>query len=186
LRWVEKDVEEIKAFAEATGMQLRTIPGAAARRGTVLDLLARPPRLLHLSCHFKPDIVDMANSAFLLADGERLTVEALSHCPLHGCDLALLLGCETASRPPAAPDSAIVGVDAALLRLGVRSVVSSQWPVDDHASHLFLAALLAALREPGMSKAAAVRQAQMAVLNCGFAPFRHPAHWAAFVLSGQG
>ncbi|MFN6250509.1 MAG: CHAT domain-containing protein [Acetobacteraceae bacterium] len=186
LRWVEKDVEEINTFAEATGMQLRTVPGAAARRGTVLDLLARPPRLLHLSCHFKPDIVDMANSAFLLADGERLTVEALSRCPLRGVDLALLLGCETASRQPAAPDSAIVGVDAALLRLGVRSVVSSQWPVDDHASHLFLAALLAALREPGMSKAAAVRQAQMAVLNCGFAPFRHPAHWAAFVLSGQG
>jgi hypothetical protein len=186
LRWVEKDSEEIRAFAETTGMPLRTIPGAAARLDAVLDLLARPPRLLHLSCHFKTDIVDMANSAFLLAEGERLTVEALSRCPLRGCDLALLLGCETASRPPAAPDTMIVGVDAALLRLGVRSVVSSQWPVDDHASHLFLSALLAALRQPGMNKAAAVRQAQMAVLHCGFAPFRHPAHWAAFVLAGQG
>jgi CHAT domain-containing protein len=186
LRWVEKDKDEISAFAGATGQRLRTVSGPGARLDAVLAVLSSPPRTLHFSGHFRADIVDMAKSAFLLADGERLTVEALSQCPLRGCDLALLLGCETASRPPAAPDSAIVGVDAALLRLGVRSVVSSQWPVDDHASHLFLVALLAALREPGMSKAAAVQLAQMAVLHCGYPPFRHPVHWAAFTLAGQG
>jgi CHAT domain-containing protein len=186
LRWVEKDREAIGAFAAATGMRLRTMPSAETGRDAVLDLLRQPPRMLHFSCHFKADILDMAQSAFLLAGTERLTVDALSRCPLRGCDLALLLGCETASRPPAAPGSAIVGVDAALLRLGVRSVVSSHWPVDDQASHLFLQALLAAVQRPGVSKAAAVRQAQMAVMQCGFAHFRHPVHWAAFALVGQG
>jgi CHAT domain-containing protein len=186
LPWVEKDRAEIKAFAEATRMQLRAIPDEEVRRYAVLDLLSSPPRMLHFSCHFDANVVDMAKAAFRLAEGERLTVEDLSRCSLRGVELALLLGCETASRPPAALDSAIVGVDAALLRLGVRSVVSTQWPVDDHASHLFLKALLAALQEPGMSKAAAVRRAQLAVMRSDTGMFRHPVHWAAFTLVGQG
>ncbi|WP_217648887.1 CHAT domain-containing protein [Falsiroseomonas stagni] len=186
LQWVEKDRKEIEAFATATGMDLRSIPEPEARRDAVLDLLSSPPRILHFSCHFDAKVVDMAKAAFRLADGDQLTVEDLSRCPLSGVDLALLLGCETASRPPAALDSAIVGVDAALLRLGVRSVVSTQWPVDDQASHLFLKALLAALREAGVSKAAAVRQAQLAVIRSDTGMFRHPIHWAAFSLVGQG
>jgi CHAT domain-containing protein len=186
LHWVEKDRDEIGAFAAATGMRLRTLSAAEARRGIVLNLLSSPPRLLHFSCHFDANVVDMAKAAFRLADGEQLTVEDLSRCPLRGVELALLLGCETASRPPAAPDSAIAGVDAALLRLGVRSVVATQWPVDDHASHLFLKALLTALQEPGTSKAAAVRRAQLAVMNSDVRMFRHPVHWAAFTLAGQG
>lgn len=185
LRWVEKDLVLVSAFAAATGLPIDSFGGPAAHPAAILDRLARQCRILHISSHFKAQLLNMAASAFLLDGGETLTVAELARCALGNCDLALLLGCETVSRPPAAPGSPIVGVDAVLVRLGVRSVVSSQWPVDDLASHLFLKAFLDALALPGTTKAQAVQRGQHAVMTSEHRYLAHPRHWAAFTLTGQ-
>ena len=54
------------------------------------------------------------------------------------------------------------------------------WVVNDRVTAELIAAFYAELARPGVSRAAALRRAQLATL--GEAEFRHPVHWAPFLL----
>ncbi len=112
-------------------------------------------------------------------------------------DLVTLSGCQTASgRTGAAME--ILGFATALFRAGARSVLASQWKVDDVATALlmerFYANASGQYEEPrsgheagtAMDMPNALREAKLWLRELpdeeGGKPFAHPAYWAGFVL----
>jgi CHAT domain-containing protein len=75
----------------------------------------------------------------------------------------------------------LVGLTRAFFFAGTPSIIASLWRVDDAASALLMARFHSHLRD-GLSKAEALRQAQLEVRE----EYPNPFFWAAFVLSGDG
>jgi CHAT domain-containing protein len=94
-------------------------------------------------------------------------------------DLLVLSACETA----AGDNRAALGLAGVAVQSGTRSTVATLWTVDDESSSLFMQNFYAALAQPGATKANALRQAQLKLLS--HPDYRHPFHWAAYVLVGS-
>jgi CHAT domain-containing protein len=94
-------------------------------------------------------------------------------------DLLVLSACETA----AGDKHASLGLAGVAVQAGTRSTIATLWTVDDESSSLFMETFYAALSKPGTTKAEALRQAQLKLLKDP--DFRHPIHWAPYVLVGN-
>lgn len=100
-------------------------------------------------------------------------------------DLLVMSACQTAK----GDRRAALGLAGFALRSGARSTVASLWSVNDMSTADLMAEfyrqLGQAVRDSGRSitKAEALRQAQLALLNS--VEYRHPYYWAAFVLVGN-
>ena len=91
-------------------------------------------------------------------------------------ELLTLSACETA----AGDERAALGLAGVAVRSGARSVLGSLWSVQDLATYELVVAFYEALEEDGVSKAEALRRAQLSVMQQ--TAFRHPFYWAAFLL----
>jgi CHAT domain-containing protein len=100
-------------------------------------------------------------------------------------DWVLLSACDTAS--PDAPEAqGLSGLSRAFFFAGARSLLVSHWRVrDDVASRLVPAILLAARNTPGLSRAGALREASLAILDDPSIHGAHPSAWAPFTLIGE-
>lgn len=99
-------------------------------------------------------------------------------------DWVILSACDTsAGDGESAPTFS--GLARSFVAAGARSLLLSHWPVrDDVASRLTLDTLQGARK--GLSRAEALRRAQLAILNDPKVPGgAHPATWAPFVLVGN-
>lgn len=99
-------------------------------------------------------------------------------------DWVILSACDTsAGDSESAPTFS--GLARSFVAAGARSLLLSHWPVrDDVASRLTLDTLKGAGK--GLSRAEALRRAQLAILRDGKVPGgAHPATWAPFVLVGN-
>ena len=76
----------------------------------------------------------------------------------------------------------IVGLSRALIYAGAPSMVSSLWSVNDELTRVLMERFYTHLRA-GMSKAGALRQAQMEMIASE--EYAHPYYWAAFGLTGD-
>jgi len=94
-------------------------------------------------------------------------------------DLLTLSACETA----AGNDRAALGLAGAAVKGGARSVVSSLWPISDAAASTLLPTFYASLSRGQKSKAEALRQAQLALINRP--DYQHPSFWSPFILIGR-
>jgi CHAT domain-containing protein/predicted negative regulator of RcsB-dependent stress response len=94
-------------------------------------------------------------------------------------DLLVLSACETA----AGDKRASLGLAGVAVQAGTRSTIATLWSVDDESSSLFMETFYAALSQPGTTKAEALRQTQLKLLKDP--DYRHPFHWAAYVLVGN-
>ena len=94
--------------------------------------------LIHFACHgrFRPS--DPLESHLLLGGEERLTVADVfaGAVDLFGARLVTLSACQTGNVEYYANPDESIGFPAALLLAGVRSVVTTLWPVDDAATAL--------------------------------------------------
>ncbi len=94
-------------------------------------------------------------------------------------DLLVLSACETA----AGDKRASLGLAGVAVQAGIRSTIATLWSVDDESSSLFMETFYAALSQPGTTKAEALRQTQLKLLKDP--DYRHPFHWAPYVLVGN-
>ena len=98
-----------------------------------------------------------------------------------------LSGCETGRGRLHGAD--MIGLASGFLAAGARSLLVSLWRVDDRATAGLMRVFYQALRA-GRGRAAALREAQLALLNSGrthtdaIGLYRHPAYWAPFILLG--
>lgn len=147
-------------------------------RATLDSLREGAPRadVLHLACHgqFRPD--NPLFSSLRLGDGW-MTVRDAYALEIAG-GLVTLSACETGVSA-VAPGDELLGLARGFFSAGARTLLMSLWTVDDEAtaetmSH-FYARLVA-----GDSPAAALRQAQLSMLEAR----PHPFFWSPFVLVG--
>jgi CHAT domain-containing protein len=88
-------------------------------------------------------------------------------------------------QPPGEPQSLVqVFLDA-----GSRSVIATQWRVDDAAAPIIVRAFYQSVLQ-GISYASALAQAKLALMQYetepgGKPPFAHPFYWANYVLIGE-
>jgi CHAT domain-containing protein len=144
------------------------------------ELKREPFTILHIASHghFGKDVED----TFLLAFDTRLTMDRLGAYvglfrfreePL---DLLTLSACETA----AGDDRAALGLAGIAIRAGARSALATLWHVSDPASTRLVVEFYRWLRESGVSRASALRSAQLALMKDP--SYDHPCYWAPFLL----
>ena len=94
-------------------------------------------------------------------------------------ELLVLSACETAQ----GDNRAVLGLAGIAVRTGARSTISTLWRADDDANTKLTVQFYQNLSQPGITKAEALRQAQLDLLKeSGYAA---PYYWATYVLVGN-
>jgi CHAT domain-containing protein len=139
--------------------------------------------IVHLATHgqFSSRLED----TFLLTwDGE-VNVKELSELLKNrgsqskAIELLVLSACDTA----AGDDRAVLGLAGLAVKSGARSTIATLWPVKDKAAEMLMTRFYDQLRQPKMTKAEALRQAQINLIRQ--TDFHDPFFWSAFVLVGN-
>ncbi|MEO0987848.1 MAG: CHAT domain-containing protein [Cyanobacteria bacterium J06639_14] len=145
---------------------------------------ALPYPVVHLATHGQ--FSSRAEDTFILAWDRPLNVNEISAILRTGdetrqapIELLILSACETAT----GDDRAALGLAGVAVRAGARSTIASLWSLDDESGAVLVGNLYEKLVTPNTSKAEALRQAQLALLNDP--DYRAPYFWSAFVLVGN-
>lgn len=136
-------------------------------------------RLLHLATHGRYRNDAPLFSSLLLAGGE-LTAYELFNMELQAS--LLTLSCCDSGLGTISGGDEILGLSRACLYAGAQSLVLSLWRVEDQAGSLLMQEFYRNLLT-GQGKAAALRKAQLTLLNHPI--YQHPFYWAPFVLIGD-
>ena len=140
-----------------------------------------PFSTVHLATHgqFSSD----AEDTFLLTWADKINVKDLggvlqqkNNTPI---ELLVLSACETAE----GDNRAALGMAGVAVRSGARSTVATLWTVRDDSTALFMSEFYRSLIKPNTTKAEALRQAQLFLLNNP--KYNHPYYWSPFVLIGN-
>ena len=139
--------------------------------------------IVHLATHAQ--FSSKAEDTFLLTYDDRINVKNLDQLlreteekPIP-IELLILSACETASGDNRAP----LGLAGVAVRSGAKSTLATLWPVNDQSTAQFMTQFYPALNQQGKSKAEALRQAQLSLLQDD--KYHHPYFWAPFVLIGN-
>jgi CHAT domain-containing protein len=149
--------------------------------------------VVHIASHFKFEPGNETKSFLLLGDGSRLTLDQLRDSPdyFRGVELLTLSACNTATSGTGADGKEVEGFAVLAQRQGAGAVLASLWPVTDASTRLLMQKFYQIRgSRPGMLKAEALRQAQIALLRGEVKGpngqlYSHPNFWASFILMGN-
>jgi CHAT domain-containing protein len=147
------------------------------------QLLGNPYRIVHIASHGQFNR-NVANT-FLLASDGKISFDALgkmmgvSRYRDEPVELLTLSACQTA----AGDDLAALGLAGVAVKAGVRSALASLWFINDISSADLVSEFYRQLKQPGSSKAKALQNAQLLLLNDE--RYEHPAYWAPFLMIGN-
>lgn len=94
-------------------------------------------------------------------------------------EMIVLSACQTAEGDDRSP----LGLVGMALKSGARSAMGTLWPVSDAAAQHLFPVFYSLLKDPAVSKAEALRQAQCRLMQQD--AFRHPFFWSPFILVGN-
>lgn len=150
----------------------------------------QPYKLVHIASHFKFVPGDISKSFLLVGGGKILTLSQLREMPqvFGKVELLTLSACDTATGG-IVDGKEVEGFAVLAQRQGAEAIIATLWPVrDPSTSQLMQQFYRLRDQHSGMSKAEALRQAQLELLRSGTdfrAPFAHPYYWAPFILIGN-
>ena len=143
-----------------------------------------PFPVVHLATHGQ--FSSNAKDTFVLTWDNRINVKQLGQLlqnrdtySKNPIELLVLSACQTAE----GDKRAALGLAGVAVRSGARSTLASLWAVDDQSTSAFMVEFYKQLSQPNMSKAQALRQAQISLIKQS--RFKHPFYWAPFVLIGN-
>lgn len=141
-------------------------------------------QVVHLATHGQFG-ADRESTFILDADGKVLLddLSELFGTDRQGADAPIQLLIMSACRTATGDDQEVLGIAGTTVRAGARSAIASLWSLDDQASVGFTRELYQHLGEPGVTRAEAVRRAQVAMMGDLF--FNHPRYWSPYVLVGS-
>jgi CHAT domain-containing protein len=145
---------------------------------------------LHISTHGFADLEVPENSHLVFSPSapdtpvDPLYLRELYDVDLHGVDLATLSACDT-ERGQMLRGEGAQAFSRALLMDGARSAITTLWRVDDQAASEFMSQFYFQALRRRETKAQALRSAKLAFFHSETS-LSNPAHWAGFVLSGDG
>ncbi|MEG4818119.1 CHAT domain-containing protein [Microcoleus sp. K5-D4] len=184
-----------------------TIPGTTKlldnqfNRDTVL--LMNDYSIVHLATHAAFLVGEPEDSFIMFGNGDRATLRELKTWSLPKVDLIVLSACQTAVGGRLGNGEEILGFGYQVQRTGARAAIATLWFVDDGGTQDLMDAFYAALKQENMTKAEALRQAQIALITGNYAAsgqqpisssapsqlsnsLSHPFYWAPFILIGNG
>src|SRR5215510_3383887 len=97
-------------------------------------------------------------------------------------DLVVLSACNTGLGKEVKGEG-LIGLTRGFMYAGARGVVASLWKVDDDATAELMKHFYAAMFQKGLTPAAALRDAQLALRSRK--RWESPYYWAAFVIQGE-
>ena len=147
------------------------------------ELDSTPYTIVHVASHgeFESDVKD----TFVLTYDGKMSMDRLEGYMSSTTyrdkpvELLTLSACQTA----VGDDKAALGLGGVAVKAGARSAVATLWYINDQASSLLITNFYKNLKKPGVSKARALQQAQLTLLEDP--RFRHPSYWAPFLLIGN-
>jgi CHAT domain-containing protein/Flp pilus assembly protein TadD len=178
---VEFEVKQIKAEIPTSSVLLNQEFTSNALQD---QINAAPYPVVHLASH--GEFSSNAENTFILAWDTRINVKQLGgllqareKSDRRPIELLVLSACKTA----AGDNRAALGLAGVAVRSGARSTLATLWPVDDQSTSDFMVKFYKELAQSQVTKAQALRHAQLALLKQP--RFRHPFYWAPFVLVGN-
>jgi CHAT domain-containing protein len=157
--------------------------GASATKLALLDATSYP--VVHLATHGQADPQDPERSFLLLAGTsskhEYLYASEIASIAFDRPSLITLSACET-NVGEFVPGEGLRAFPETFLAAGARSVLASLWSVGDRSTEELMTRFYSGLAS-GETPAAALRSAKLQFLR--HPQSSHPAHWAAFVLTGD-
>ncbi|NEP10582.1 MAG: CHAT domain-containing protein [Symploca sp. SIO2C1] len=175
---VEKELAQLQLPGELLLNQDFTTPAVQN------DIDANPFPIVHLATHgqFSSNLED----TFILTWDDRLNINQLSNLlqareetGRGAIELLVLSACQTAT----GDKRAALGLAGVAVKAGARSTLATLWVVDDQATADLMIQFYQELADPTISKAEALRRAQIELLQNP--EFQHPIYWAPFVLVGN-
>ncbi|MGI0483787.1 CHAT domain-containing protein [Pantanalinema rosaneae CENA516] len=140
--------------------------------------------IVHLATHGQ--FSSQAENTFLLTWDGRIQVKDLDQLlenrdrqQRQPIELLILSACQTA----VGDRRAALGLAGVAVRSGARSTIATLWSVQDHSTADLITQFYTALKQPGISRAEALRQAQLSLLRSP--EYHHPYYWSPFVLVGN-
>lgn len=189
LPWTLREAEDIKAVAQ--GREVLFATGHEATRELVTSGVLEPYRALHFATHGILDSEHPEQSGLMLSQRDArgnpiegfLSLQDLYALRLQA-DLVVLSGCDTGLGRELRGEG-LVGLTHGFLHAGASQVVASLWPVRDLASAELMRSFYRSMLRDGRRPAAALRAAQIEMLNQRTRNRRDPYYWAAFVAQGD-
>ena len=192
---------EVEAIGHLFPNTKELIDLAFTRDATVLAL--NDYNIVHFATHaiFTTGAPD--DSFIVFGDGGILTLRDINSLSLTNVDLMVLSGCQTAVNSVSLGDGKeILGFGYQIQSVGARAAIASLWSVDDGGTEELMSRFYSLLRQGNISKAAALQQAQIAlihgaaidsmqqtssnILSRGNLVLSHPHYWSPFILIGNG
>ena len=143
-----------------------------------------PFPVVHLATHGQ--FSSQADDTFILTWDGRLNAKELDtllrvtdQSRLNAIELLVLSACQTAT----GDKRAALGLAGVAVRAGARSTLASLWSIDDKSSALLMSQFYRELVRTKVTKAEALRLAQLSLLQNP--RYQHPRYWAPFVLVGN-
>ena len=133
------------------------------------------------------------DSFILFGNGDTVTLsEVRDTWYLTNVDLIVLSACQTAVGEELGNGEEILGFGYLMQDAGARAAIASLWSVSDGGTQALMNAFYKQLKTGNFTKAEALRQAQIALINDdssvlgGKKGITHPYYWAPFILIGNG
>ncbi len=148
--------------------------------------------IVHIATHGQ--FSSEAKNTFILASDGEINVKQLdtllrganerqnqrNHNSPNGISLLVLSACETA----VGDNRAALGMAGVAIRAGARSTLASLWQIDDEATALFIGEFYRELATSKITKAEALRRAQVSFLK-KYPNYSRPSYWGAYILIGN-
>jgi CHAT domain-containing protein len=167
--------------------------------------------IVHLATHAEFVSKSPHESFILFGSGERVTLADINKWKLPDVDLVVLSACQTATSGGTGEE--ILGFGYQIQRTGAEAAIASLWSVNDGGTQALMNAFYAILKKGNITKAEALRQAQIALITKDLSAvglprgneawievvstrtglpaqvsnnLNHPYYWAPFILIGNG
>lgn len=161
--------------------------------------------VVHLATHAAFVVGKPEDSFIMFGNGDRATLRDVESWSLPKVDLIVLSACETGVGGKLGNGEEILGFGFQMQRTGARAAIASLWPVSDGGTQVLINGFYNILQKGNISKAEALRQAQIALITGNHSafgeqrgiataqriaqtetPLNHPYYWAPFILIGNG
>ncbi|MBI3475140.1 MAG: CHAT domain-containing protein [Acidobacteria bacterium] len=187
LPYSEEEIASISRMAR--GRSEMHLGSADIKRAFLASQGPRAP-LLHVSTHAFADADIPENSRILFSpadpagSADYVFLRELYDLDLHDVNLATLSACNT-ERGKMIRGEGVQAFSRALLVAGSRSSLTTLWRVADQPTSEFMKQFYYYALVKRQSKVEALRSAKLTFINSN-TQLANPAHWAAFVLNGDG
>ncbi|NER26022.1 MAG: CHAT domain-containing protein, partial [Symploca sp. SIO1C2] len=140
--------------------------------------------IVHIATHgkFGAD----RQTTFLVGYDQKISIEALDNLLRsrrrgQPVELLTLSACQTA----AGDDRSTLGLAGVAVRAGVGSALATLWYINDESTVPLIEEFYQQLSQPNVTKAEALRTAQLRMIADQEFDYNHPAVWSPFILIGN-